>query len=78
MTANHPESLCTDSLIFDRFGWLRAFRAAICAKFFARVDLCIANDVDAEHNARCVEIFSSKHAYSEQSALQKPLFHRAF
>jgi hypothetical protein len=78
MTANHPESPCTDSLIFDRFGSSRAFRAAICAKFFARVDLRVANGVDAKHNAHCAEIFLLKRAQSEQLARQKPLFHRAF
>jgi hypothetical protein len=76
--ANHPESPCTDSLIFDRFGCSRGLWAAICAKFFARVDLHLANIVDAKRNVRRAEIFPLERARGGRMPQQKPLFHRVF
>jgi len=78
VTANHPESPALIRSFLIGFGYSRTFRAAICAKFFGRVDLSVANGVDAKHNARCAKIFASKRAQSKRIALQKPLFHRAF
>jgi hypothetical protein len=75
---NHPESLALIRSFLIDFDCLRALRAAICAKFFARTDLRIANSVDMKCNARRAKNFGSMSAHRIRIALQKPLFHRAF
>jgi len=47
------------------FGCSQTLRAAICAKFFARVGLRVANSVDVKRNMHRAKIFTPKRAYSE-------------
>jgi hypothetical protein len=78
MTANHCESPPLIRSFLIDFARPYAFRAVVCAKFFPRADVLVANNVNIEHHARSAKISWPKQVCIECLSLQKPLFHRAF
>jgi hypothetical protein len=56
ITANHCESPPLIRSFLIDFALPNAFRAVVCAKFFPRADVLVANNVNIERDARSAKI----------------------